>query len=358
MHVLFVSWRDLANPDAGGSEVVVDRLLRQLQARGHTGTLICGGPVGAHPYEAISAGGRFSQYLRAPLFARRCSAADLLVDVSNGVPFMSPLWWRGPRLCFYHHVHAGQWRGQFSRPVATAGWFLERRVVPSLYRSTPVIAVSSSTAGALRGLGVPSERIHVVHNGVDRSLLDDEVPTSEAPLFLAVGRLAQNKGVDRLLDAWEQVEPVVGGRLVVVGDGPMRARLEGRGLRGVEFRGRVPEDEKRFLLGSAWMLVHAARHEGWGLVIMEAAARATPTLAFDVEGVRDAVVHGTTGYLAPNGARFRDAWIELAQDPQRLAAMGAAARQRAETFTWERSAEEFLDAARVAMVGDGPTVRR
>jgi glycosyltransferase involved in cell wall biosynthesis len=359
MQVLFVSWRDLANPDAGGSEVVVDRLIRELETRGHTGALVCGGPVGDHPYEAVAAGGRFSQYLVAPFVARRFRSFDLLVDVSNGVPFLSPLWWRGPRLCFYHHVHAGQWRGQFARPVAAVGWFVERRVVPLLYRSTSFVAVSSSTASALRGLGVPSGRIHVVHNGIDSSLLDIPVATSEAPLFLAIGRLAPNKGVDRLLDAWEEVEPVVGGRLVIVGDGPMRAELEGRGVRGAEFLGRVTEEEKRTLLGSAWLLVHAARHEGWGLVIMEAAAQATPTLAFDVDGVRDAVVDGTTGHLAADAGRFRDAWIELARDPRRLAAMGRAARTRATTFTWQRSADELLEAARTVVdVDAGVPARR
>jgi glycosyltransferase involved in cell wall biosynthesis len=351
--IVFVSWRDLANPNAGGSEVVIDRLIRELHKRGHSAALVCGGPVGEHGYRVEAAGGTLSQYAVAPFTARRFRSFDLLVDVSNGLPYFSPLWWRKPRLCFYHHVHGDQWHGQFPRIVADSGWFLERRVIPRVYRSTHFAAVSPSTANALEGLGVDAARIHLVHNGVDEHLLGPPSATSEEPLFVVLGRIAQNKSVGRILDAWEHVGPVVGGRLLVIGDGPQRATLEARRVRDVEFRGRVTEDEKRKLLGSAWLLLHAARHEGWGIAITEAAAQATPTLAFDADGVRDSVVHAETGYLATSAPDFERAWIALARDPHQLGAMGTAARARARTFTWERSTDEFLRAADAAIEARG-----
>src|SRR5438477_3337532 len=122
MRVVFVSWRDLVHPDAGGSEVVVDRLIRGLGNRGHTAALVCGGPVGRPGYPVVDAGGTYTQYLRAPFATRRFRDFDLLVDVVNGFPYLSPLWWRGPRLCFFHHVHGTQWHGQFSHAVAEMGW--------------------------------------------------------------------------------------------------------------------------------------------------------------------------------------------------------------------------------------------
>ena len=350
MKVLFVSWRDGVHPNAGGSELVVDRLIERLIERGHTAALVCGGPVDlAHHYRVVSAGGTYGQYLRAPFVTRAFKDFDLLVDVANGLPYLSPLWWRGARLCFFHHVHGDQWHGQFPRAIAETGWFIERRVMPIVYRNTLFATGSPSTAQALEGLGIARPHIHFVHYGIDDELLVPPVPTSEEPRFLVLGRIAANKRVDRILDAWERVRDTTGGRLVIVGDGPMRAALEARRVRGAEFRGRVSEEEKRTLLGSAWLLVHAARHEGWGIAIMEAAAQATPTLAFDVDGVRDSVVHGATGALVSTQAEFEEAWISLAQDPLRLATMGAAARSRAMAFTWDRSTDEFLAAATAAI---------
>ena len=345
MKVVFVSWRDRTHPNAGGSEVVVDRLIQRLIQRGHTAALVCGGPVGEHEYPVVSAGGTYGQYLGAPFVAHRFKGYDLLVDVSNGMPYMSPLWWRGARLCFYHHVHGDQWHGQFHRAIAATGWFIERKIIPIVYRNTAFASVSPSTSDALQHLGVAPSSIHLVHNGIDDDLFVEPLPKSEQPLFLVLGRIAANKQVGRVLDAWERVRTRTGGRLVIVGDGPLRPSLEARRVDGVEFRGRVSEDEKRKLLGSATLMVHAARHEGWGIAIMEAAAQATPTLAFDVDGVRDSVISGTTGMLVSTQSDFEAEWIALAHDPVRVSKLGAAARQRALEFTWDRSTDELLAAA-------------
>jgi glycosyltransferase involved in cell wall biosynthesis len=349
LKVVFVSWRDRRHQSAGGSEVVVDRLIQRLMARGHTAALVCGGPASASEYEVISAGGTYAHYVGAPFVARRFKNYDLLVDVSNGLPYFSPLWWRGPRLCFFHHVHGDQWHGQFPRVVASAGSFVESKIIPIVYRNTMFAAVSPSTATALHALGVPRESIHLVHNGVDDELLAPPVPTSEEPMFVVLGRLAANKSIGRVLDAWEQVRESTGGRLVIVGDGPERQALQARGGPGVEFLGRVSEHDKRVLLGSAWLMVHAARHEGWGIAIMEAAAQGTPTLAFDIDGIRDSVVNGTTGRLVSSQADFESSWIALARDPETLSRLGAAARRRALDFTWDRSTDEFLAVAQAVL---------
>jgi glycosyltransferase involved in cell wall biosynthesis len=164
-----------------------------------------------------------------------------------------------------------------------------------------------------------------------------------------LGRVQPNKGVGRVLDAWESVHPRTGGRLVIVGDGPGRAELESRNLPGVDWRGRVSDDEKRELLGSAWLLVHGAYREGWGIVIIEAAAQRTPTVAFDVPGVRDAIVDGETGELVGSVAALAERWVALSGDRARLEAMGEAARARASLFTWSASTDEFLEATAAAI---------
>lgn len=350
MRILFVSWRDLAHGNAGGSEVVVDRLACGLQSRGHEVALLCGGPIGPRPYDVVENGSTYTQYATAPIhYLRQFRDADLVVDVVNGMPFFSPLWRRKPRLCLVHHVHGDQWQQYFPAPVAKVGELVEQQVLPRLYRHTDFLSISSSTKEALQGLGVPGDRIHLMYNGL--ALEDVDTRRSETPMFLALGRLAPNKRLDLLIQLWEKVRPVTGGRLVIAGDGPEQSRLAelAAGDDSIELLGKVSEHRKAELLSEAWVLVHTALHEGWGLVIMEAAASGTPSVAFDVPGVRDAVVDGVTGVLARDDDDFVQQWTWLAGDAAARAHMGEVGRRRAQEFTWDGSIDDFLKAADAAI---------
>ncbi|MEU7042564.1 glycosyltransferase family 4 protein [Streptomyces varsoviensis] len=338
--IVFLARRDVGNPAAGGSEILVDRLATGLTALGHQVTLVCGGPVARHDYRAVSAGGDAAHFLRAPhALSRRAGPCDLLVEVCNGMPYLAPLWHPGPTLCLVNHVHTDLWRLRYPPPAGRLGARLERWALASAHRRGLVVAVSGSTAAALLRLGVAQDRIRVVHNGVERppALL----PEAPEPLFVAMGRLVEYKRVDLLLRLWERVRPVTGGRLVIVGDGPERPRLQALAGPGVTFAGRVDEAGKHRLLCAAWLLLHPSLVEGWGLVVTEAAVRETPTLGFDVPGLRDSVDHGRTGLLASGDSAFAAAWCALALSRERRSALGRAARLRAERFPWSGTVRGF-----------------
>jgi glycosyltransferase involved in cell wall biosynthesis len=199
--------------------------------------------------------------------------------------------------------------------------------------------VSASTAADLIAIGVGADRVHTIEMGSDP--VEASAPEAPLPLFVALGRLVPHKRIGRLLELWEQVRPVTGGRLVIVGDGPEAEVLRADAGSGVEFAGAVDDAEKRRLLSEAWLLVHPAAHEGWGTVVMEAAAVGTPTVAYDVRGVRDSVVAGETGVLAADDGEFVAAWTRLASDDEARGRLGRAARARARGFTWERAVGEL-----------------
>ncbi|MGW7003567.1 glycosyltransferase family 4 protein [Streptomyces sp. NPDC054933] len=342
LHIAFLAGRDLASPHAGGSELLVDRLARGLVDRGHRASLLCGGPVGSdRPYQVIRNGGAYSQFLSAPVAARRrLRDCDLLVEVCNGLPYLAPLWLRGtPSVCLVNHVHSELWPIRYPQPIAAAGRYAEAVLMPRAHRGNLFVAVSPSTALALTDLGVTPDRIRVITNGVE----DASAITPEAtdPLFLALGRLADYKRIDVLLRLWERVRPVTGGTLVIAGDGPERARLERLAGPGVRFTGRVTESRKHQLLCDAWLLLHPARVEGWGLVITEAAIRRTPAVGFDVPGLRDSVAHGHTGLLTSTEGGLASAWASLALNPRRRNAMGHAARRRALDQQWTETVDRF-----------------
>ena len=195
------------------------------------------------------------------------------------------------------------------------------------------------------------QNIRVIEPGVDPAS-GPLLPESPTPLFVALTRLVPHKRVDLLLEAWSQVQPVTGGRFVVIGDGPELGPLRQRaaGIPGAELVGRVSTAERERWLGTAWFLVHGAHHEGWGLVILEAGAVGTPSLVVDAPGVRDAVIDGKTGVIVALTDPSRPtplvkAWIELASDPVRRKILGVAALERASEFGWDRMVDSWVAAA-------------
>ena len=348
MKVLFVSWRDLANPLAGGSEVLIDRLACGLVDRGHDVSLLCGGPVESRPYVVRANGGTYTQYARAPLaYLRHFRQCDLVVDVTNGMSFFAPLWRWKPVLCLVNHVHTEHWGQWFPGPVAALGHFLENQAMPRVYRNHLFVTVSRSSADSLQAIGVDSERIRIVPNGTD--LIETAASKSPQPLFLSLSRLVPHKRVELLVRAWERVHSEVGGRLVIAGSGPEAERLAAMAGEGIELVGQVSEEQKRRLLDEAWLLLHPSMLEGWGLVVMEAAAAKTPTIGFDVPGVRESIVHGDTGVLADSEDSFIQQWISLSRDHGLRADMGSAARERAARFSWSATVEQFIPVAEEAI---------
>jgi glycosyltransferase involved in cell wall biosynthesis len=336
-----LSWRDLANPLGGGSEVFIDRLAVELMGMGHEVAHLCGGPVAGRAYPVIDLGGTFTQYARAPLAHHRTVRDwDLLVDTENGLPYFSPLWRKKPILALVHHVHSDQWDQRFSPALAALGRITEAKVMPRVYRRVPFVANSASTASALADIGIEPGRIHIVHPGVDPPTVSG-VPRSDQPLFVCAGRLMPHKRLDLLLRVWDRVHPVVGGRLIVIGDGPERASLEAVAGNGVEFAGRVDETSKWRLLGQAWGLVHSAQHEGWGIVITEAAQVGTPAIGFKVPGVKDAIVDGESGILVESEDDLVREWIAFAGSPERRRHLSAGARRHAALFGWNKIARDF-----------------
>jgi glycosyltransferase involved in cell wall biosynthesis len=341
MRILILAWRDLANKLAGGSEVLVDRLCTGLTERGHDVTLMCAKPVDhGHPYQVHPNGRTVDQYLRAPFaYLEGYRDADLVVDVANGVSFYTPLWRRKPTICFVNHIHTEQWDQWFPAPIAAVGRYLETHAMPAAYRNRLFVAVSPSTADNLEAMGVDRDRIRIIINGTD---LPDEVGAeAPEPLFVGLGRLVPHKRFELAVEAYNQIRPAVGGRLVIAGDGPERDRLLAMAGPGVEIAGKITEEAKHDLLREAWLMVHPASHEGWGLVITEAAAYGTPSLAFRVPGLKDSIVDGMSGVLVDRPEDLAPTWQRIAQDPALRARLRIGARRRATACTWEATVDRF-----------------
>ena len=108
----------------------------------------------------------------------------------------------------------------------------------------------------------------------------------------------------------------------------------------VRLHGFLPEEDKNSVLASCHLHVTASEFEGWGLTVIEAAHLGVPTVAYDVDGLRDSVRDGETGWLVREGEELADVVaraLEELSDPRRAEAVRRACRAWASRFTWEAS---------------------
>ena len=348
VHVL--AWRDLDDPDAGGSELHAHEFMRRFADAGLQVLHRTSGAVGQPTtstragYDVVRRGSRYSVFPRAVAseFVHRMGEFDALIEIWNGVPWLSPLWCRKPRITFLHHVHGPMWDQLLPRPFAAAGRFMETRLAPPLYRRGSTLTPSDATRDELIGLGFRPERVTAVPNGVDPFFVPGTSP-SPVPLVVGVGRLAPVKRFDRLLEAALVARKTASDmQLVIVGEGPERGRLEEMialhdASSWVTLAGHLGRDELLALYQRAWLVGSASLAEGWGLTLTEAAACGVPAVATDISGHRCSVVNGTTGVLA-DLEHLGDAMADLLEHDDRRAALGAAALRRAHTLTWDNSA--------------------
>src|SRR5215510_332780 len=179
--VLLLCWRDTGHPQGGGSEAYLERIGAQLAESGVTVTLRTAWYPGARRREVkdgvqISrAGGHYSVYIWAGLamvLARiglgplRKARPDVVVDTQNGLPFLARLIYGRRVVVLVHHCHREQW--PVAGPVlGRIGWFVESTLSPRVNRRNQYVTVSLPSARDLIALGVESERIAVVRNGLD-----------------------------------------------------------------------------------------------------------------------------------------------------------------------------------------------
>lgn len=351
--VVILNWRDRRNPEGGGAEHYVERVAHGLLSRGHRVTILCAAHDAAPRDEVVDGlrfrrrGGKLSVYPRALLglwSLRRTT--DVVVDVQNGVPFLSRLVTRRPVVVLVHHVHREQWPVVYGPAVARLGWWLESWLAPRFYRGSQYVAVSEVTRDELVGLGVDARHVAVVHNGTDPPPAAG--PPSPTPTLCVLSRLVPHKRIEHALAVVARLRAEVPGlRLVVAGDGWWADRLVAEAQRlGVsdvtQFAGFVDEPDKHRLLASSWVHLAPSVKEGWGLTVMEAASHAVPTVAFlGAGGLAESVVDGVTGRLVPDDDAFAQAVRQLVVDHPLRERMGRAAQLRALSFRWERTSDCF-----------------
>jgi glycosyltransferase involved in cell wall biosynthesis len=354
--IAFLVWRDTRHPEGGGSEVYVERMATWLAARGHDVTIVCAAHENA-PADEVRDGVRFRRrggwltvYVRAFMWlaSRGGRHTDVVVDVQNGLPFLSPLLRRRGRHILVHHVHREQWQIIYPGAKGRFGWWVESWLSPRLYRGVPYVTVSESTRNELGELGVRPDRIAIIHNGIAVPHPLDLGPRSATPRLCTVGRLVPHKQIEHALHVVSVLRHEVADlHLDIVGDGwwlgPLRECAAALGVTDVvTFHGYLDDAARDAVVDSSWLMLAPSVKEGWGISIMEAAARGVPALAYRTAGgVTESIVDGETGVLADHLDDMVAKVRNLLDDDEGRQIMAKKARDRASSFCWDVSAEAF-----------------
>ncbi len=231
------------------------------------------------------------------------------------------------------------------------------RVFPGKIKAETVLVANDRTKQALP-TGVQGKIIELVENGVDFSVWRSDSTASKEPNkqvhFVFLGRLADWKGVDLLLEAFATVATQTDAVLEIIGDGDMRGELEAQTARlgldsSVVFSGWLSQDQCALKMKQADSMVFPSLREPGGAVVMEAMAVGLPVIATNWGGPAD-YLDSTCGILVEPASKegfikgMSDAMLKLAQSPELRQSMGQAGWERVrQHFDWERKVDRMIE---------------
>jgi len=324
--------------------IITSKYGRQRESEGHIIRLGTGWAVPANgSVGRVTLGLRFKRQAREVLAAHRF---DILHFHEPFVPFLSPTMLDASETVNVATFHAF---GGFS-PSYWIGSRFAGRLAGRLHGR---IAVSGAARHFIHRY-FPGD-YKIIPNGVDLERFASAEPYEELRdgtlNILFVGRLEERKGLIHLLKAYHRLRKrKVDARLLVIGAGPKVReywRFVGlRGVRDVEFLGRVSDEEKvRYFASADIFCAPNTGQESFGIVLLEAMAAGVPIVASDIHGFKNVIQRNVQGMLVEprNPRALAAALYALARDPELRHEMGEAGRRRAPEFSWDRVTERIVD---------------
>lgn len=365
MNILILNWRDVAHPKSGGAELVTMEHAKAWVRAGHKVTWLTASYPGAKKESRVEGvgfvrrWGSLTVYLYAPIYLLvNGRLFDVVVDEVHGFPFFSPLFSRTPVVVFIHEIAGEIWDYMFAFPKNIIGKTLERWYF-RVYRHSLFWTDAPSTITELTERGIPADQCVAIPCPVIRPVKLTR-QKEKYPTFLFVSRVVRMKGIEEIIKAFSFIKKTeTSARLWIAGMGEesyvqeLREMMADYGVtENVTFFGEVTEAVKYDLMARAHLLLHASVKEGWGLVVLEAASVGTPAIVYNVPGLRDVVVDGSTGIVlnANNPREMAQAALRLLHNRKEYRLLQKNAGERVKKFRWRDVTQQSLQLLERAVV--------
>lgn len=343
--VTFVSYDD--DPPLGGQGVELHGMRAALRARGHEVSTVAGRGERAQRYARVTGRGPldFSIHVNRHPQLILGTRPDIVHALGGpgGVLLLRRL--DTPLVYTANHTYSvAHGRGSLRRLLSP----LEAR---AYRRAAMVLAISPSTASAVRDLGVPHHRIEVLPPGID--VPEAQPPAREAMRLLFAGRWEPQKGPLTAIAVMRDViaqRPGTSG--LIVGGGSLEAQVRrlAASAAGVEVAGRVNDARLAAEYARASIVLVPSQYEGLGLVALEAQAHGAVVVGYDVDGLRDAVADSRLLVPPGDAGALLRACLALIDDPRRREELALGGREHVRAaHSWERIGrrlEEVYEAVR------------
>jgi glycosyltransferase involved in cell wall biosynthesis len=295
----------------------------------------------------------------SPFLFRRCHAyiREGKYDVVHGLDIYSSMADMAVLFARKHHIPSVLTCHSINESDFSVS--LQRPFLFPIRKASAVIAVSRASERFCRSLGVASQRIAVIPNGVDlssfnqkqdRSLMRGKLGLDEQPVVMTALRLIRRKNPARLVAVFPKVLGVVPeAKLVIAGSGPEEAKLTGQIKRldiadSVFLVGGLQKKEIALLMVAADVFVMPSKAEAFGLSVLEAAAAGLPVVCPNAGGIPEVFRDNLDAVLYPpeDDCAIARAIIRLIQNGELANKLRRNATKTATRFTWEIAAKRTL----------------
>lgn len=365
MNILILNWRDPKNPKSGGAEIVTLEHAKAWIRNGNSVTWFTSKFKNSQKSEKIQGvnivrrGSFFTVYLYAPffyLFSK--NKFDIVIDEIHGLPFFTPLFVRKPKIAFIHEVADEIWDYMFPFPLNKIGKFIEPLYF-KLYKNIKFWTDAESTIEDLVIKGIKRKNCVAINCPINNKPVENFPKKEEVPTFIFVSRVVKMKGIEEVIRAFFYIlREIKDARLWIVGDGDkayvdeLKETMRSFSISTkVNFFGQVNDNKKLELMKKAHLLLHASIKEGWGLVVIEAASQATPSVVYNVSGLRDSVKNGKTGIvLKENNAKelAREA-INLIRNKKEYQSFQKNGILWSKSLTWEKATKKSFELIKMSL---------
>jgi len=314
MNIIWFTWKDLTHPNAGGAEVVNEEIAKRLVKDGHNVTLLVGGYENCkneetiNGYKVIRSGNKLTTYYSSyKHFKHKLQNwADVIIEEVNTIPYFTQYYTKAKRVLIIHQLARAVWFYEMKFPLNIIGYILESIYV-RLLNKNKVITISSSTKNDLKKVGFIDNNIDIISMGTDIKpvLTLDNLEKFSEPTIISLGRITSMKKTIDQVKAFEIAkEEIPNLKLKIAGfgndkyfDNVKTYISQSKYSNDIEYLGKITKNEKTELMRKSHLITVTSIKEGWGLIVTEAASQGTPSIVYDIDGLRDSVKHNITGII-------------------------------------------------------------